>query len=200
MTPRARLLRWSCALLAGAALWFTPLPATHAGSVGSSLGVRLVGPIAALVASAQWVRADLAFRAGRVELFLARAQTALNLAPESAEGWRYLAWHQAYTLASPEREPDPARRVAWVRAGLATAAQGERVADRPEELALLCGLILVKLPSVDPDLPWPGGMAAAWEAAAEHFDRAQRLGFDSETAAGLSRAARNAAAELRAPR
>lgn len=198
MIPRALLLRGSFAVLAGAALLFTPLPASEAGAAGSSLGARLVGPIAALVASAQWVRADLAFRAGRVELFLARAHTALQLAPESAEGWRYLAWHQAYALASPEREADPERRLAWVRAGLATAAQGERVAKHPEELALLGGLILIKLPMVDPQLPWPGGMAAAWEAAAEHFERARRLGYDAEDAADLSRLAREAAAELRA--
>ena len=200
MKPRARLLHWSCALLAVSALVFTPLPPTHAAASGSSLGARLVGPIASLVASAQWVRADLAFRSGRIELFLSRAHTALRLAPDSVEGWRYLAWHQAYALASPEAEPDPERRLAWVRAGLATAAQGERVTDHPEELALLGGLILIKLPNVDPKLDWPGGMAGAWEAAAEHFDRAQRLGFDPATASELCRLARQAAADLRAQR
>jgi hypothetical protein len=136
-----------------AVLSLAPLRKVEVAQGQPGLAARLLGPIAGLAASAQWVRADLAFREGRIELFLARAQTALALAPESAAGWHYLAWHQAYNLGSPERELDPERRLAWVRAGLATAAAGERVVSRPAELAEAAGLVLIKVASLDPELP-----------------------------------------------
>ncbi len=185
------------ALLLGLGVCFAPLPPAREQRTSSSLAGRLLGPVAALAASVQWVRADVAFRRGRVELFLARAETALALAPESADGWSYLAMNQAFTLASPEREPDPARRLAWVRAGLTTAAEGERVASAPGELAILAGTIMVKTASLDPDLPWPGGLAAIWEAAAGHFERAGRLGYDASESANLSAAARLAGQRAR---
>lgn len=158
---------------------------------------RLLGPIAGLAANVQWVRADLAFRAGRIEAFHSRARLALELAPTSTDGWRFLAWQQAYALGSPEREPDGARRLAWVRAGLATAAAGERRAERPAELALLSGMILVKCATLDPELPWPGGVEALWLAAAEHFGRARAGGSGdaARLAAELERSARAAGAE-----
>ncbi len=185
------------ALLLALGVCFAPLPTTREQTRSSSLAGRLLGPVAALAASVQWVRADVAFRRGRVELFLARAETALTLAPESADGWSYLAMNQAFSLASPEREPDPARRLAWVQAGLATAAEGERVASAPGELAILAGTIMVKSASLDPDLPWPGGLAAIWEAAAGHFERAGRLGYDASMCAELAAAARLAAEHAR---
>ncbi len=185
------------ALLLALGVCFAPLPPTREHATSSSLAGRLLGPVAALAASVQWVRADVAFRRGRVELFLTRAETALALAPESADGWSYLAMNQAFSLASPEREPDPARRLAWIRAGLATAAEGERVALAPGELAVLAGTIMVKTAALDPDLPWPGGLTAIWEAAADHFERAGRLGFDASMSADLSAAARTAAQRAR---
>ena len=178
------------ALTLGLGVCFAPLPPTREQTHSSSLAGRLLGPVASLAASVQWVRADVAFRRGRVELFLARSETALTLAPESADGWSYLAMTQAFTLASPEREPSPARRLAWVQAGLATAAEGERLASAPGELAILAGTIMVKTASLDPDLPWPGGPVAIWEAAASHFERAGRLGYDASMSATLTAAAR----------
>lgn len=185
------------ALLAVAGVCFAPLPATHGRPAGSGLANRLLGPLGGVAASVQWVRADLAFRNGRVELFLARAETALALAPESAEGWSFLAWTQAFALASPEHEADPARRLAWVRAGLATAAEGERVAEHPGELAFLAGLILSKTPDLDPDLPWPGGLAAALDQAAANFERAGTLGYDAGLAAACAASALRAADDWR---
>lgn len=188
-----RRIRWclgALLVLALAGLIFAPLPARVGRASRGSLAERLLGPIASLAASAQWVRADLAFRDGRIELFLARARTALSLAPDSAAGWHYLAWHQAFNLGSPEREPDPKRRLAWVQAGLATAAQGERSAEQPEDLAFVAGLILVKVTALDPSLPWPGGMLAAWEAAIGHFERARALGADPSLTQVMIRAAR----------
>ncbi|HTF87348.1 MAG TPA: hypothetical protein VK843_02985 [Planctomycetota bacterium] len=183
----------AAAIVAACGLCFAPLPDARDGARSTSLAVRLLGPIASLAASAQWVRADLALQHGRVELFLVRARTALQLAPEDVEGWKYLARHQAMTLGSPEREPDPQRRLAWIRAGLATAAEGEGVASNPGELAYTAGLIMLKVARLDAALPWPGGLPAVWEEAASHFERAGKLGLDAETAAFLTESARRTA-------
>jgi hypothetical protein len=138
---------------------------------------RLLGPISSLVASAQWVRVDHAFRAGRPELGFARAEWALALDPASPEGWSFLAWQQAFTLGSVEREPDPTRRLAWIRAGLETAARGEALSRDPASLARLQGeILLIKVATLDPDVGWPGGADALWKEAMEHFQRAHRLG------------------------
>lgn len=169
-------------------------PRTDVGR-GDSLVARLLGPIGSLAANVQWVRADGALRAGRVERFLSRARTALELCPQSAEGWHYLAWQQAYELGSPERDTDPARRLAWVEAGLATAAEGERRASAPGSLAFLSGLILVKVATLDGDLPWPGGREQLWRDAAGHFERAGRLGHAPRDSAAMQRAAERAAGE-----
>jgi hypothetical protein len=173
----SRLRRLSGWALVVALVALAPVPSDPASShAGEGLLRRLLGPVASLAASAQWVRADLAFREGREELGFARAQTALLLDPGAAEGWNFLAWHQGYDLASPEREPDPSRRLAWLRAGMETAARGERVAREPADLALLQGLMLAKTAAIDPRLAWPGGERGMWRDAAEHFERAGSLG------------------------
>lgn len=194
-----RRLWWLAAVAAGCGLCFAPLPGAGSANASKSLAVRLFAPIAALTAGVQWVRADLAFRNGRVELFLARAQTALELAPEAADGWITLAKAQAYVLGSAEREPDPVRRLAWVQAGLATAAEGERAAANPGELAFCAGLIMLKVATSDPQLPWPGGLTAVWEAAAVHFERAGARGFDVENSGLLALSAHHAAQRQRDP-
>jgi len=148
----------------------------------ASLAERLLGPVAGLGASAQWVRVGEAFRQGRPELALARAETALRLDPRSVEGWKYLADRLAYDLAAPSREPDSARRLAWVRAGIATLARGEAHCRDPGELALQQGLILWKVAVVDPELAWP----SLAEEARAHFARAASLGHPE--AAALVRA------------
>lgn len=170
-----------------------PIAPRRDPGTGDSLAGRLLGPIGGLAANLQWVRADGALRRGRVERFLSRARTALELCPQSAEGWHYLAWQQAYELGSPERDSDPARRLAWVEAGLATAAEGERRAAEPGSLAFLAGLILIKVATLDGDLPWPGGRERMWLDAAEHFERAGRLGYAPTDSAAMQRAAERAA-------
>lgn len=138
---------------------------------------RLLGPLATFAAGVEWVRFDLALRAGEPELAYARAQTALELDPGAAEGWDLLASHQAFDRAAPEREPEPHARMAWIRAALGTAERGEAVSRDPARLALLQGLILLKVAFGDPDLAWPGGRRALWEEAAVHLDRAAELGL-----------------------
>ena len=188
-----RLLRVVALLLAVALIALAPGRLRSGSAIDRGLAQRLLGPVASLAASAQWVRVDLAFRAGEIELALARAEQALALDPRSPDLWYDLAWRQAFTLASPERELDPALRKAWLECGLATAAEGEARSRDPAKLALLQGSILVKTAWLDPALPWPGGVRGMWTDAARHFERAAALGHP-RAAALLEAATRKAAA------
>ena len=189
MSHSWRMLGWGAVLVSIA---FAPGRASDERPRGPAQ--RLLGPISSLAASAQWVRVDLAFRAGRPELGFARAERALALDPASPEGWSFLARQQAFSLASVEREPDPRRRRSWIRAGLETAARGEALSRDPAGLARLQGEILVKVVWLDPDVGWPGGVDALWLEAVGHFRRAQRLG-DPIAGVYLEAAARAARAE-----
>lgn len=155
---------------------------------GSSLTMRLAGPLAGPLAAAQWVRVDLAIRAGRTDLALARAETAFALNPTSTSGWFFLSRHLAFDLASPEREPEAAVRLRWVQVALAVAARGEASAEDPAELAFWQGLVLARTAEVDPELGWKDGVAGMWRTAAEHFERAARAGHpEAARAAELAR-------------
>lgn len=135
---------------------------------------RLLGPAASLVAEVQWVRAHRALREGRLELALARAEGALALDPGATGGWQLAASWLAQDRAA--REPDPARRLAWIRAGLQLAERGQATAREPGELAFLRGLILALRAGPDAELPWPGGPGQPWREAAAAFRDAERAG------------------------
>ena len=155
----------------------------------SSLALRLFGPLAELAARVQWVRARSAMIEGRSDLALARGTVALELDPGDSEGWMLLAWHLSLERASLQREPDRARRLAWLRAGLDLARRGEASAREPEQLALWRGLVLTQFALEDEPLDWPGGVAGLWEAAAAAYERAAELGYpDGEELAGKARA------------
>ena len=188
MSPAARaafrLGAWALTLWL---LW----PAERAREPGppAPLGERLLGPIASLAASVQWVRFDLALRDGRFERAYARADAALALDPVSPEGWLTLGRHLVTYRASPENEPDPARRAAWIRAGLEVLAEGERESNAPGELALAQGVFLAfyvaAIAGEAPrELDWPGGERGALEEAREAFGRAAGHGHP-RAAAGL---------------
>lgn len=172
--------------LAASAVW---IESAASAPDSSSVTQRLLGPLARPLASAQWVRVDLALRAGRTDLALARAETAIELDPGLSLGWISLARHVAFELASPETEVDPQRRLTWRRAALALAARGERTASDPGLLAFWQGLILFHAAQVDPELPWPGGRPAVLQAAVAHFERAATLG--DPDAPDAARAARS---------
>ncbi|MCY3001708.1 MAG: hypothetical protein NTV21_07880 [Planctomycetota bacterium] len=184
MKPRTRRVLWIVvALLALATFW---VPAARPRTGRSSLTMRLLGPLAGPVAAAQWVRVDLAIRAGRTDLALARAETAFELAPTSTSGWFFLSRHLAFDLASPDREPDAAVRQRWVEAALALAARGEAQASDPAELAFWQGLLLAHTAEIEPELARWGGAAALWERAAGHFERAAQLGHPDAAVAATS--------------
>lgn len=156
---------------------------------------RLLGPIAALAASAQWVRADLALRAGDYPLAYARAETALELEPSRADAWIFLAHHLIFERASLAREVDPRERERWVKAGLDVLDRGARSSWDPGEILFYRGLVFVALASIpDADRPWTGGAREAWIEAARSFERAAAAGHEAALQSAVL--ARAHAAEL----
>jgi hypothetical protein len=145
-------------------------PEPRAGAEGPLR--RLIGPFAGLAAEVQWVRFQHSAIAGRTALAIEHAETAIELDPGAPRGYELLASHLAFDLASQRVEPDPARRSAWVRAGLAVAARGEARSRDPSAMAFLQGFILKVRAETDPDIEWPGGSAALLREAEEHFARA----------------------------
>lgn len=134
---------------------------------------RLLGPVASLAASVQWVRVDVALRHGEEARAYAMAETALRIDPSDPEGWIFLAHHLIYERASLLREPDAARRAAWIRAGLETLARGERSSRDPGAILFERGVALAFLGSLeDRDRAWPASAQEAWSLAADAFDRA----------------------------
>lgn len=138
-------------------------------AVQRTLRARLLGPIASLAASWQWVRVHDAMVEGRHGLSLARAEVALDLDPGATSGWDMLAVHQGHWLASELREPDPQRRLAWLRAALETTRRGEQAARDPVSLILRRAVLLQQHGEAD-DVPWPGGQAAMLMEASRLFD------------------------------
>jgi len=176
-TGRGRLLLAALCVL-GLGPWRTP-PA----AVGSeSLAYRLLGPIASLAASAQWVRYDLALRAGEYELAYARAETALALDRGASEGWATLASHLIFNRGSLNAAGTPEKRRRWIRSGLDLIDQGEALVRDPEALAFLRGTIYAHLAlQPEEELDWPGGRQAALVQAAEAFEHAAELGYPGAT-------------------
>jgi len=170
---RRRLL-WIAALALASApfafaphAWVTPAPRAS---------TRLLGPLLPIVASAQWVRVDAAMRAGRPELALARAQTLFDLEPRSPDARVFVSTYLAFNVASPERELDPSRRAAWLRAAVDLLRAGEATVDAPGELALWAGQLLARAAETDPKAGGAAGARGLWSEAADCYQRAAELG------------------------
>jgi hypothetical protein len=173
---RLRPIHWVIGSLVLLGLLLPPLLAPPAKATSRrSPSTRLLGPVSDLAASIQWVRFQRARLDGRQELAIARAESALGFAPEATAGWELFAAHLALLLGSPEREPDPARRLDWFRAGLAVARRGEEQAERGGDLVVLRAVLFSTKAEMDSDLPWPGGVPAMWEEAALAYARAAEL-------------------------
>ena len=190
--PGARRLLWHASWLgvAGLCAWAV-LPA-QAGSATARPAApieRLLGPVAGLAASVQWVRFDLALRRGDTARAYARAEGALRLDPGDARGWIFLARHLAYERGSVLREPDRDARARWVEAGLATLRRGEPLARDPGALLFERGVVLAFQASLsDEDRALPRDEAEAWVQAAEAFEAAAAQGApDAAQAAALAR-------------
>lgn len=158
--------------------------ATTAASGGRpprpSLTARLLGPIASLAASAEWVRYDLALEAGDYPLAYERAERALALDPHSPHGWDLLGSHLVFLRGGALLEENPARRVEWMQAGLDVLSRGAQRSRAPASLHMVRGQILAlfiaELANDPAALPWPGGERAALAAGIAAFDQAHALG------------------------
>jgi hypothetical protein len=138
---------------------------------------RVLGPIAGLAASVQWVRFDLAVRRGDAARAYAHAESALRLAPGDPGGWIFLAHHLVYDRASILREPDREARARWVQAGLGTLERGQTRCRQPGALLFERGIALAFQASLsDEDRAWPRSRLEAWRLAAEAFEAAAELG------------------------
>jgi hypothetical protein len=159
------------------ALTITSGRARDAPAGRASLLERLVGPFAALVASAQWVRADLALREGRFGVFCERAETALALAPADAQAWIYYAHQLIWERASLEREPDRERREGWTRAGIELLERAARECANPDEIWVYEGGVFAAWAEIPAEeRPWPGSARELRSQAIEAFGRARALG------------------------
>ncbi len=139
----------------------------------------LLGPVAGVAAGVEWVRFDAALARGRPDLAYRRAERALALDPGATDGWSYYASHLVYDRGSPSHEPDPARRWAWIRAGLDVLRRGEATARAPEELVLYRAVVHRTVADA-------GGSPEA--DAAAHAARAEEL-FAEAAARGMDLAA-----------
>jgi hypothetical protein len=143
----------------------------------SSLLERLVGPFAALVASAQWVRADLALREGHFGVFCERAETALTLAPADPQAWIYYAHQLIWERASLEREPERERREGWTRAGIELLERAKHECAHPDEIWVYEGGVFAAWAEMPAEIrPWPGSARELRLQAIEDFGRAHALG------------------------
>jgi len=158
---------WHAAFLRG-------FPAEAARSSPGPIA-RLLGPAATLLSHVEWIRFTRARIGGENEEALLLAERALELAPESTDGWEHLASFLATYLASPEREPDPERRTAWFDAGIAVTRRGAERAGDPGRLAITRALLYLNKGELDP-AGYPGGEAALLEGALEALFEARALG------------------------
>ena len=172
----ALVLALGCFALA-LAITLTAQRARGAAVGRGSLLERLVGPFAALVASAQWVRADLALREGRFGVFCERAETALALAPADPQAWIYYAHQLIWERASLEREPERERREGWTRAGIELLERAARECASPDEIWLYEGGVFAAWAEIPAeDRPWPGSARELRMQSIEAFGRARALG------------------------
>jgi hypothetical protein len=162
----------------GVLVWFVAIALSLAGLARDPAESRrgLLGPIAGLAASIEWVRFDSALSRGRTDLAYARAEHALELDPTSTDGWSYFASHLVFDRGSAEVEHDPERRWQWIRAGLEVLERGEATAREPARLVLYRGLVHAAL--ADSGGSFELSDEAHAELARALFERAGALGLD----------------------
>ncbi len=187
MNPRLRWLAgWGLVLFL---LWPSSVAREDRPAAAPSIALRLLGPVASLAASVEWIRFDLALRDGRSELAYRRAASALALDPASSGGWYTLARHLIFDRGSETRSSDPAERRRWIRAGLDLLEEARASArDEHEVLELRGTTLALWVAELAPELEWPGGVRAALEEGLRDLEAAAQLG--SAGAAEHARAVR----------
>ncbi|MEM1448395.1 MAG: hypothetical protein AAF957_26955 [Planctomycetota bacterium] len=174
-----RRIAWSIAALVLVALVALDRPAALArgrGSMGPAQ--RLLGPIASVAASVEWIRFRVVLDGGDPARAYGHARRALDLDARTPAGWVTLADHFVFGRASPLEAEDAAERRKWIRAGLDVLERGERRTAAPEDLAFYAAVVKATFLAGIPDeaLGWPGGPRALLEDARRDAERALELG------------------------
>jgi hypothetical protein len=165
----ACLAAFGVLLVVGARLREPPVP--------RAFPERLLGPVASLVASAQWVRADLALREGRFELFCERAERALSIADDDPQAWIFFAHQLLFSRTSLERAGSAAERAAWFEAGLEVLRRGAERARGSAEIHLYEGGVWSAVAAMDEGIrPWRGTREQALARSIACFQRAAAEG------------------------
>ncbi len=156
--------------------WIGPHDAAHRAAMGPVQ--RALGPLASVVASAEWVRFQAALVAGDTARAYDIAELALELDPLNERGYLDYAQHLIFERGSFLENESPESRRLWIQAGLDVLARGEAQSRHPEELAFSAGLIrssfLAGIP--DEDLGWPGGPEALLDEGRRDLVRAAQRG------------------------
>lgn len=138
---------------------------------------RLLGPLARVASSIEWLRFTETLHHGDEERAYAIALRALELSPESAEGWSYLAYHFVFVRGSALEGTDPDERRRWVLAGLDLLREGRARGAPAADLAFEEAAYALTLGSMDPDeAPWPEARAELMPRARAALEEAARLG------------------------
>ena len=135
---------------------------------------RMLGPVASVAASFEWVRYRVALGHGDEARAYGHAARALALDARTVAGWATLGDHFIFNRASPLEVADPAERRRWIRAGLDLMRRGEARAAAPGDLAHLAAIIRATYLAGIPDeaLGWPGGPAELLREARADVARA----------------------------
>lgn len=174
MGPRAIAFLVAAGAL-GALAAFGPPPAGPGG--GTAASRRLLGPLARVASSIEWLRFTETLHRGDEERAYAIALRALELSPESAEGWSYLAYHFVFVRGSELEGAGPEERRRWVLAGLDLLREGRTRGAPAADLAFEEAAYALTLGSMDADLaPWPEARAELMPRARAALEEAARLG------------------------
>ena len=122
-----------------------------------SLGGRLAGPLAGIVAGARSVAADAELQRGARLRALAQLEGALELAPSRTDIWLQLIALQGLQFASAERESDVSVRASWTLGALDAAQRGYLQAGDPEWVARFAIAVLRAQIDSEPPLTLPPG-------------------------------------------
>ncbi len=139
---------------------------------------RLLGPVASVASSIEWVRYRVALDQGDEARAYGRAARALALDARTVAGWATLGDHFIFTRASPLEVSEPADRRRWIRAGLELMRRGEEHVAAPGELAFMAAVLRATYLAGIPDesLGWPGGPSGLLREARVDLERATEYG------------------------
>lgn len=162
------------------AFFIAPLRSNAVARASMGPSQRLLGPLASVAASVEWVRFNSALQRGDEERAYGHARRALELDARSTFGWESLAMHYFFVRGSALETPLEADRRRWFDAGFDVLREGEAKSRRPEVIAFVTGLFALHFANLDPAVhPLTGANDALREEAKQAFLRAQAGGHPS---------------------